>query len=373
MRISASVLRDVDRTPEVEAVELGAPEANEVVVRMVSAGICATDVHAAGLVYAGMLSLPVVLGHEGAGVVEQVGSAVTKVTAGDHVALVFDSCGRCGHCRHNEPSYCAEFNQRNFGARRPDGTSSLSEGGAVIGSHFLGQSSFATRAVVTERSVVRLDPEVPLGPIGPFGCGFMTGAGAVFHELDPRPGSALAVFGAGAVGLAGVMAARVAGCSEVIAIDVSPARLETALAVGATAVIDASSADIVEGIRKLVPGGVQASLDTTGSTKVVTAAVEALAFRGRCGVVGVGADQTMTLDWRTMLGGRSVVGITSGSAAPDAFLPELIELYRAGRFPVDQLITYYPFADFARALDDSRRGAVVKAVLTFDAGDAPAS
>jgi aryl-alcohol dehydrogenase len=122
---------------------------------------------------------------------------------------------------------------------------------------------------------------------------------------------------------------------------------------------------VAAAVRELVPGGVGFSLDTTGLTKVVSAAVAALAPRGRCGVVGVGADQTMELDWRTMLAGRSVMGITSGSAAPDVFLPELLALHRAGRFPVDELVTYYPFADVGQALADSRSGAVVKAVLTY--------
>jgi aryl-alcohol dehydrogenase len=366
MEISATVLRDVEAAPAAETVNLGAPRPDEVRVRLASSGICATDVHAAGLVHAGMLQLPVVLGHEGAGVVEAVGDRVGRVAVGDHVAMVFDSCGTCHHCVRNAPSYCSTFDARNFGGGRLDGSTSLSsEDGEAIGSHFLGQSAFATHAVVSERSVVKIDADIPLEVVGPFGCGIMTGAGAVLNELAPPVGSTIAVFGAGTVGLAGVMAAKLAGCAEIVAVDLSPERLEVARRVGATQVVDAASDDVAAAVRELVPGGVGFSLDTTGLTKVVSAAVAALAPRGRCGVVGVGADQTMELDWRTMLAGRSVMGITSGSAAPDVFLPELLALHRAGRFPVDELVTYYPFADFGQALADSRSGAVVKAVLTY--------
>ncbi len=365
MRISATVLRDVDATPQPEEIDLEEPRAGEVRVRLVSSGICATDVHAAGLVHAGMLQLPVVLGHEGAGVVEAVGEGVDRVAVGDHVAMVFDSCGTCHHCVRNAPSYCATFDARNFGGGRLDGSTSLSSGGEAIGSHFLGQSAFATHSIVSQRSVVKLDPSIDLEIAGPFGCGIMTGAGAVLNELAPPVGSTIAVFGAGTVGLAGVMAAKLAGCSEIVAVDLSPERLEIAHTVGATQVVDAASDSVADTIRELVPGGVGFSLDTTGLTTVVSTAVAALAPRGRCGVVGVGADQTMELDWRLMLAGRSVMGITSGSAAPDVFLPELLALHRAGRFPVDELVAHYPFAEFDRALADSRSGAVVKAVLTY--------
>lgn len=365
MRISATVLRDVDAMPRPEEVDLAEPQPHEVRVRLASSGICATDVHAAGLVYAGMLSLPVVLGHEGAGVVEAVGDQVGRVAVGDHVAMVFDSCGTCHHCVRHAPSYCSTFDARNFGGGRLDGTTSLSAGDEAIGSHFLGQSAFATHSVVSERSVVKIDPSIPLDVVGPFGCGIMTGAGAVLNELRPTVDSTIAVFGAGTVGLAGVMAARAAGCAEIVAVDLSPARLALAQELGATHVVDAGADDVAEAVRAVVPGGVELALDTTGLTSVVSTAVAATAARGRTGVVGVGADQTMELDWRLMLAGRSVMGITSGSADPDVFLPQLLELHRAGRFPVDRLVTTYSFAQFDQALADSRSGAVVKAVLTY--------
>lgn len=365
MEITARVTRDPQRTPEAETVTLSPPAADEVVVKVESAGICATDIHAGSLVDAGLLKLPVVLGHEAAGIVVEVGSGVSGIAVGDRVALVFDSCGQCRSCNDDAPSYCEEFNQRNFGTQRTDGTTALSVDGETLGSHFLGQSSFATHAVATERSVVKLPDDVDLAPVGPFGCGFLTGAGAVLNELRPEVGSSIAVFGAGPVGLAAIMAARIAGCAEIIAVDLSSTRLAVAAEVGATTLIDASEGSAVEEIRKVVPGGVDFSLDTTGSRRVVHDAVESLTYRGRCGIVGVAADQDMTLQWRTLLGGRSVIGITSGSADPQVLLPQLVEHFRAGRFPVDRFITYYPFADFEHALNDVREGRAIKAVLTF--------
>lgn len=365
MNITAGVLRSADMPPTLERVELEGPRHGEVRVRVVSAGICATDVHAGGLVHAGLLPLPATLGHEAAGVIEELGDDVEGFAVGDHVALVFNSCGACRHCVRDEPSYCHEFNDLNFRAQRPDGSTALSAGGKPIGSHFLGQSSFAEQVVVPTRSLVRLDPGVELSAIGPFGCGFLTGAGAVFNDLRPEPGSSIAVFGSGPVGLAAVMAARIAGCTEIIAVDVSSERLEIARRVGATSTVDANAGSSAEHIRRIIPDGVDTSLDSTGLASVVTQAVGALTPRGHCGVVGVGPDLQMNLDWRTMLAGRSVTGITSGSAAPRALLPDLVEHFRGGRFPVDKFITYYPFDEFDRAFGDSRSGKAVKAVLTF--------
>jgi aryl-alcohol dehydrogenase len=215
-----------------------------------------------------------VLGHEGAGVVEAIGSAVPKVQPGDHVAMSYGSCGGCLKCQAGEPWVCHDFFGRNFGASRPDGSTALAADGRSIHSHFFGQSSFATHSVATERNVVRLDPDVPLEIVAPFGCGIQTGAGAVLQTFRPEAGSSIAIFGTGTVGLAAAMAARVAGCTTIIGIDVRPSRLELAQEVGATHVIDAGSEDPVEAVRAATGGvGAEFSIEATGIPSVLQQAV----------------------------------------------------------------------------------------------------
>jgi aryl-alcohol dehydrogenase len=340
--------------------ELEAPRADEVLVRLVSVGICATDLH-----FATFLPTNAVLGHEGAGVVEAVGAGVTGVRTGDRVALAFTSCGSCKQCRSAAPSYCAQFDALNFAGSRPDGTSALRIGGEPVYGHFLGQSTFATHAVANVRSVVKLADTVDLRSAGPFGCGFLTGAGTVFNVLKPGPASAVAVFGAGAVGLAAVMAAAASGAETIVAVDVSQSRLKAAEGVGATHVLDSRHGDLVERLREVVPGGLDGSIDTTGRAEVVSAAVTALHTRGICAVVGVGPSDAVSIDWRTLLNGRTVTGIISGSAVPQVLVPQLLELQAAGRFPVEKLMTRYAFEDINEAAAATRRGDVIKAVLTF--------
>jgi aryl-alcohol dehydrogenase len=356
----AAVLRHRGKDLEIEDIEIEAPRPDEVVVRLVSAGICRTDEHALSRV-----SLPAVLGHEGAGNVEQVGAAVTSVQPGDAVVMTFATCGVCPRCWRGQVAYCDRFNELNFTGRRPDGSSALSAHGEIVGGHFLGQSSFATHAVAHERSVVRVDDTFDLRPLGPFGCGFQTGAGAVINALHPPAGSSIAVFGAGAVGMAAVAASALVGCDPIVAIDISTTRLETAWRFGATAVIDAVRSDLAGQLASLVPGGLDYALDTTGVAGVLRHAVDALNTRGTCGVIGAGPSDELVLDWRTVLNGRTVTGIIGGSSVPEVFLPKLVALYRSGKFPVDELIEYFPFDAINSALEASARGAVVKPVLTF--------
>ena len=348
------------KTFELRPAQLEEPRADEVLVRLSSVGICATDLH-----FATFLPTNAVLGHEGAGVVEAVGAGVAEVTAGDPVALAFTSCGVCTPCRRASPSYCAQFDALNFAGARADGSSALSIEGEPVYGHFLGQSSFATHAVVNARSVVKLPETADLRTAGPFGCGFMTGAGTILNILRPGPDSAVAIFGAGAVGLASVMAAAASGAQTIVAVDVSPGRLQTAQEVGATHVLDSREGDVVERIRAIVPDGLDGSVDTTGRADVVKAAVAALHTRGTCAVVGVGPSENVEIDWRTLLNGRTVTGVISGSSVPQVLVPQLLEWQRAGRFPVEKLMAHYAFADINEAAAATKRGDVIKAVLSF--------
>ncbi len=359
MRVTAAVLDGSGTDPVLTEVELDDPRPHEVLVRLTSVGICGTDLH-----FATEVPAPAVLGHEGAGVVERVGAQVTRVGVGDKVLLHFASCGACDHCAAGAPSYCRRFDELNFGGRRADGSPTIHVGPTPAYAAFLGQSSFATHSVVDGRSLVRLPDDLDLAPIGPLSCGLMTGAGAVLNVLRPAAGDTVGVFGTGPVGLAAVMAARAAG-ARVVAVDVNEARLETARALGAAATVNSANVDVSAALADIAPRGLDSAVDATGRADVVAAAAGALHTRGTLAVCGVGASPQVEIDWRTLLNGRTVTGVISGSAVPATFVPRLIDMYRAGAFPMDTLVTYFDFADIGSALSAARSGTVVKAVLTF--------
>ena len=230
--------------------------------------------------------MPVVLGHEGAGVVEAVGSAVSAVAPGDRVALSYDSCGVCATCRAGRPFHCLGFFERNFGAARADGSTALTHEGSQVHSHFFGQSSFATGAVIPERSVVAIPDDVPFELVAPFGCGIQTGAGTVMNTLRPPAGSSIVVFGVGGVGLSAIMAARVVGCAKIVAVDLRPARLELAGELGATEVVNAGEEDVVEALERITGHGADFTVEASGSTRALRQAVDCTGPGGSCAVVG---------------------------------------------------------------------------------------
>ncbi|MDQ0584942.1 NAD(P)-dependent alcohol dehydrogenase [Streptomyces rishiriensis] len=347
-------------------VVLDDPAPHEAVVRLVAAGLCHTDLGAAsgGLPF----PLPGVLGHEGAGVVESVGSAVTGVAPGDHVVLSFTSCGDCRNCHGGHPAYCATWLPLNLtGGRRADGTSTISRDGEPLGGHFFGQSSFAERALVDERSLVKVDPAVPLASIAPLGCGVQTGVGAVWNVLKPATGSTVVVLGAGAVGLSAVMAAALTPATTIIAVDRVAERLQLAKELGATHTVAAGGATPAEAIAEITGGqGADGIVETTGNTAVLRQGVDALAARGTLVVVGAPPfGSEVALDVNGLLGGKRVVGLTLGDSETQSFVPALVELVKEGRLPLDRLIGTYPFADIDQAVRDMTEGRTIKPVLVF--------
>ena len=347
-------------------VELDEPGPGEVLVRMVAAGLCHTDL---GVASGGLpFPLPGVLGHEGAGIVEAVGAAVTRVRPGDPVLLSFTSCGHCHNCRDGHPAYCATWLPLNLiGGARADGSHPLRRAGAPIGGHFFGQSSFARLAVADERSVVKVDADVPLASLAPLGCGVQTGAGAVWNVLQPRPGSTVVVLGAGAVGLSAVMAAALTPATTIIAADRVAERLTLARTLGATHTIDVTTEDLGPAIAKLTGGhGADGVVETTGSTTVLRQGVDALAARGTLVIVGAPPFGSETaIDVNFMLPGRRVVGLTLGDSETQTLIPALVDLVRAGRLSLDQIITRYPFEDIQQAVEDVRTSKTIKPVLVF--------
>lgn len=366
MKITAAVSRTPGQALSIESLELSSLRDDEILVRVVATGICHTDL--------GMrdspsrVPRPIVLGHEGAGVVVETGKAVAKVKPGDHVVMSFDTCGACLSCNRGEAAYCLHLGQYNFAGRRLDGSTPLRKGRETVHGHFFGQSSFSTHAVCHERNTLVVDKDLPLEILGPLGCGFQTGAGAVINSLRVGPGHSLAVFGTGAVGLAAVMAARVTGAASIIAIDTNPGRLELASELGADHTINATGGDVFSTLRGLVPHGVDFALDTTGNLDVIRQAIANLAPLGVCGLINTakGADLSANI-LELVLGGRSVRGIHQGDSQPDRFIPLLIDLYRKGRFPFDRLLRFYDLADINTAMSDMQSGSSIKPVILMPA------
>ena len=364
MQITAAVTEEKGADFALQQLELGELRPNEVLVEVAAAGICHTDLICRDQWYP--VPLPAVLGHEGAGVVAEIGSAVTQVASGDRVAMSFHSCAACPTCRTGRPSYCHAFFEHNFASARPaDGSSALSRNGELIHAHFFGQSSFATHAVANERNVVKLEDSIPLDVAAPFGCGIQTGAGAVLNTLGVPAGSSLAVFGTGAVGLSAVMAGVIAGCTTIIGIDLNPSRLELAHELGATHVVDARERDALDAVIEITGPGADFSLETTASPQVFRQAVDCTAPTGVCGLIGAPAFGTeVSLDMNAILvAGRTVRGIVEGDSVPAVFVPRLVQLWEQGRFPVERMMTHYDFDQINEAARAAEEGRVIKPVL----------
>lgn len=362
--MKAAVLRASDKPYTIEDVTLDEPRPGELLVRVVACGMCHTDMLPRNPELGAAL-LPAILGHEGSGVVEKVGSGVTAVRPGDHVLLSFASCGACPSCLSGSPSYCQEFEARNFSGRNLDGTTGVrGADGHPILNRWFGQSSFAEYAVTTERNVVVVDPGLPLELLGPLGCGLQTGAGAVLNEMRLAPGQSIAVFGAGAVGLSAVMAAKLAGAGEIVVVDLQQSRLDLALELGATRVVLGDKGDIVDEVRG-ADRGFDFSFETTAVTGVISAAVAVLARPGTAVLVGAGSGMLSVapLD----LAGKKVTYVLEGSVVPQTFLPRLISFWQQGRFPFDKLIRTYPLTDINAAEADSLSGKTIKPVLVAGA------
>jgi Zn-dependent alcohol dehydrogenase len=364
----AAIVRQYKAPLSVEDVEIEAPRANEVLVRMVSSGICHTDlVFRDGDGFA--LPIPCVLGHEGAGVVEVVGSDVRSVAPGDHVILTVMSCGKCANCLRGLPSYCVDCGPLNYsGGRFPDGTSPVSIDCERINAAFFSQSSFATLAIANERNTLKVTSDVPLHILGPLSCGFQTGAGAVWHAIKLQAGETLAIFGAGAVGFSALLAARAVDAGDIYVVEPVASRRQLALELGAAGVIDpAAVEDVAAEIIKLSSGGVNHAIDPTGIPDVVAVASNVLMPTGMLVTARIPPmEASLPVNMLGLMsGGICIKGVCVGDTDPRILIPRMIGLYRDGRFPFDLLIQKFKFADVNEAIDASHSGSVIKAVLTY--------
>ena len=361
----AAVIERKDDAFVMHDVSVEDPRPDEVLVRMVATGICATDMHVRQQLLP--TPLPAILGHEGAGIVERVGSTVTHLKPGDHVVLSYHSCGQCKPCMSSHPAYCDTVWDANFAGARLDGSIGVSaQDAGQLHAHFFGQSSFATYALSHQRNTVKVPTDIPLEILGPLGCGLQTGAGAILKAMKVPVGATVAIFGVGAVGLAAIMGAKVADAATIIAIDVNDQRLKLAMELGATHVINAAGGvDVSAAIRQIEHRGVEYVLDTSGRASNLDAGIGALAPLGHFGFVAFNTHSGATVDASRLAIGQTLQGIIQGDAVSALMIPQLIELYRSGRFPFDRLISFYDFQDINQAFEDVAAGRVIKAVLRF--------
>jgi aryl-alcohol dehydrogenase len=357
MQIQAAVLRDPDVGYKIETVDLPPPGPGQVLLRIAGVGMCHTD----SIVRLGLTdSMPLIAGHEGAGVVEAVGPGVHELAVGDHAVASFDSCGACGNCFSGHPAYCDTFLLRNCTGRGLDDSARvLDANGDEVAARWFQQSSFATHAVTNVRNTVRVDTDLPIELLGPLACGVQTGAGAVLNVLDLRAGEDIVVFGAGAVGLSAIMAARVAGAARIIAVDLHESRLALAQELGATHVLRGDGADVGVQVRSLSGGGTRCALDTTGVPAVAATALGCIRTRGVLGLAGTPMGDVVLPAMNLFLG-RRVVGIVEGDAVPQVMIPKLANWWRQGRFPFDRLVRKYSLDEINQAERDSLDGVVVK-------------
>lgn len=367
VKARAALLEKAGAEFTVEDIEVGDPGRGEVRIKLVATGLCHTDL---GVQVGGIpFPLPGVIGHEGAGVVERVGPGVTSVSEGDQVLLSFTSCGDCARCVSGHPAYCGTWIPRNLlGALRADDSALLTnEGGTEIGAHFFGQSSFAEYAIADARSLVKVAPDADLRVLAPLGCGVLTGFGSMWNVLDPGEGDSVAVYGTGAVGLSGIIAASLRRPAILIAIDIVEERLELARSLGATHTINGKTESVADRIAEITGGaGVELTLDTTGNPQVAREALDAAAIGGTVLVCGAPPPGTeVPVDIQGILPGKVLRGVTMGDTDPRELIPQLVQLHADGRLPLDRLEKHYTLDEIQMAAEDMHHGVTVKPVIVY--------
>lgn len=367
---TAAVIRQKGGPFQIEQVKRVSMNDDEVLVRVVATGMCHTDMIARDQVFP--VPHPIVLGHEGSGVVESIGSKVTDIAIGDHVVMTFLNCNKCDACHEGHPAYCENFNPYNFSGQRIDGTHALVAGdGDLLNDRFFGQSSFGEYAVANAINVIKVRKDAPLELLGPLGCGIQTGAGTVINALKVTPGSSFVAFGGGAVGLSGVMAAAAIGATTIIAVDIVPSRLELALKIGATHVINSKEEDAVARIQEITGGGAQFAMDSTGIGSLISNMVTALRPRGTGAIVGASKPgSTADIDLTDFMQNcKKLVGAVEGDSVPSTLIPALVDLYMAGKFPFDKLVKFYDLKDINQAAEDSEKGITLKPIVRMQPAD----
>ena len=342
MKVRAAVLERFGEPLVIQELDLAEPKDGEVLVRLVACGVCHTDLYtASGVDPSGYA--PTVLGHEGAGVVEQTGPGVTSVQPGDHVITLFSpQCGECVHCRDPRTNLCMAIREQQNKGYLPDGTTRLSRDGEPI-RHFMGTSTFAEHTVLPEIALAKVNPEAPLDHACLFACGLSTGLGAAMSTAQVQPGSTCVVFGAGMVGLGAVAGCRLQGAARIVCVDLSEDRLELAKGQGATETMLGGDEVVAQIIEATGGFGADYTFEATGNVAVMRQAVEAARMGwGLCTVAGVaGSGETLDIVPRLLITGRRVAGSSFGGLKGRDQVPQLVDRYLAGDIDVDPFISHH--------------------------------
>lgn len=362
--MKAAVLNSIPGQLDIEDIELGSPGPREVLVRTAAAGLCHSDLHFMEGLYPH--PCPAVLGHESAGVVEEVGSAVHYVEPGDHVITCLSAfCGHCEQCISGHLSLCE---RKNIDLVRPSNEAPrLSRDGEPV-NQFLHLSSFAEKMLIHEHALVKIDQEMPLDRASLIGCGVTTGLGAVFRTAKVEPGSTVAVIGCGGIGLSAVQGARIAGANKVIAVDMVGSKLELAEAVGATHVVNASDVDPVEAVKDLTGGGVHNSFEAVGLKVTAEQSFKMLRNGGQATVIGmIPVGTTVELHGPELLYEKTLTGSNMGSNQFRTDMPRFVEMYLDGRLKLDEMISKTISLDEINdGFAEMKTGNVARSVITFD-------
>ena len=363
--MKAAVFHGAHEPLTIEELKLDGPMAREIVVKTVASGVCHSDLHFVDGLYP--FPAPAVLGHEAAGIVEEVGEQVTYVQPGDHViACLSVFCGNCEQCLTGHPNLCRDPSTRRTPSDKPKLT--FAESGATV-NQFANISSFAERMLMHENAVVKIREDMPLDRAALIGCGVMTGVGAVLNTAKVAPGSTVAVFGAGGVGLAAIQGARIAGARMIIVVDVVESKIGLARELGATHSVDASQGDPVAKIKEMTGGaGVDYSFEAIGLADVATQAFDSLVAGGTATVIGmIPAGQKVELDGASFLREKKIQGSSMGSNRFRVDMPRYIEFYLQGRLQLDEMITRRgKLEDVNEAFRAMKAGEVARTVLMFD-------
>ena len=357
---TAAILREASGPMSLETVELDEPKPGEILVRVEASGICHTDVK-----YQHVVPLPAVFGHEGTGIVEATGADVSGVRVGDRVVMSYAFCGHCPYCDDGKPYLCENGQELTFAGKRADGSPTMRQRGEPLNAAFFQQSSFASHAIVMAHAVVRVDADLPAAMLAAIPCGVQTGAGAIINTFRMRQGESVVVFGAGTVGLSAVMAARMIGAATIICVDLRQNRLDLALDLGATHVLNVASDDVPARAREILPRGARYAFDASGTVSALEQAMQCIGQGGKIAIVSYpeGGKKFPFSTRDLFIRVASLEATIQGHSVPRRFLPMLLEWQRKGLFPYERLISTYHFSDINRALADAESGRVIKPVL----------